>query len=106
MRKLKNIHPGDVLLEEFLEPMGLSQNALGRAMGVAPRRVNEIILNKRGVSADTSIRLAKVLGTTPEFWLNLQASYDLEEALKKLKTILPKLTDLSHANDAHFEMAT
>lgn len=79
-RKLPNIHPGEVLLAEFLEPMGLSQNALARAAGVPPRRINEIVLGKRGVSADTALRLGAALGTSERFWLNLQAEYDLEEA--------------------------
>ena len=79
-KTLANIHPGEVLLEEFLEPMGISQNALARAMAVPPRRINEIVLGKRGVSADTAIRLAAVFGTSERFWLGLQADYDLEEA--------------------------
>lgn len=79
--KLPNVHPGEVLLEEFLKPMGLSQNALARAVGVPPRRINEIVLGKRGVSADTAVRLARALRTSERFWLGLQADYDLEEAL-------------------------
>lgn len=82
MNKLPNIHPGEVLNEEFLDPMHISQNALARAMRVPPRRVNEIVHGQRSVSADTALRLAKVLGTTPQFWLGLQADYDLEEAAK------------------------
>ena len=82
MSKLPNIHPGEVLNEEFLSPMQISQNALARAMCVPPRRVNEIVHGQRSVSADTALRLAKVLGTTPQFWLGLQADYDLEEAAK------------------------
>jgi addiction module HigA family antidote len=80
MKKLKNIHPGEVLLEEFLVPMEVSQNALARAAGVPPRRINEIVLGKRGVSADTAVRLARVFGTSERFWLGLQVDYDLEEA--------------------------
>ena len=80
MRKLPNIHPGEILLEEFLLPMGISQNALARAAGVPPRRINEIILGKRGVTADTALRLAAFFGTSEGFWLGLQADYDLEEA--------------------------
>jgi addiction module HigA family antidote len=64
MKTLSNIHPGEVLLEEFLAPLGISQNALARAAGVPPRRINEIVLGKRGVSADTAVRLAAALGTT------------------------------------------
>jgi addiction module HigA family antidote len=82
MAKLKNIHPGEVLLEEFLIPMELSQNALARALGVPPRRVNEIVLGKRSITADTALRLAKAFGTSEGFWLGLQADHDLEEARK------------------------
>ena len=80
MKTLPNIHPGEVLLEEFLVPMGVSQNALARAMAVPPRRINEIVLGKRGISADTALRLAQAFGTTERFWMGLQADYDLEEA--------------------------
>ncbi|MET0288785.1 MAG: HigA family addiction module antitoxin [Pseudoxanthomonas sp.] len=80
MASLPNIHPGEVLLEEFLEPMGISQNALARATSVPPRRINEIVLGKRGITADTAVRLAAALGTTERFWLGLQADYELEEA--------------------------
>jgi addiction module HigA family antidote len=79
-KRLPNIHPGEVLLEEFLEPMGISQNALARATGVPPRRINEIVLGKRALSADTALRLAAFFGTSEGFWLALQADYDLEEA--------------------------
>jgi len=80
MTRLRNIHPGEVLLEEFLKPSGLSQNALAREMGVPPRRVNEIVLGKRSITADTAIRLSKHFGTSEQFWMGLQADYDLEEA--------------------------
>jgi addiction module HigA family antidote len=85
MKRLRNIHPGEVLLEEFLKPMDLSQNAIARAIGVPPRRVNEIVLGKRGITADTAIRLAKHFGTSEQFWMGLQADYDLEEARKSMK---------------------
>jgi len=78
-KKLRNIHPGEVLLEEFLNPMGISQNALARAIGGPPRRINEIILGKRAVTAETGLRLATFFGTSEGFWLGLQADYDLEE---------------------------
>ena len=80
MAKLANIHPGEVLLEEFMQPLGISQNRLARAMCVPPRRSNEIVHGQRAVTADTALRLAHVLGTSPQFWLGLQADYDLEEA--------------------------
>lgn len=79
MKKLSNVHPGEVLLEEFLVPNGISQNALARATGVPPRRINEIVLGKRSVTADTALRLAAFFGTSEGFWLGLQADYDLEE---------------------------
>ena len=79
-KRLRNIHPGEVLLEEFLDPMEISQNALARATGVPPRRINEIVLGKRALTADTALRLAAFFGTSEGFWLGLQADYDLEEA--------------------------
>jgi antitoxin HigA-1 len=79
MTKLKNIHPGEVLLEEFLKPMEISQNLIARDIGVPPRRINEIILGRRSVTADTDLRLARALGTSEGFWLGLQKDYDLEE---------------------------
>jgi len=84
MKTIPNIHPGEVLLEEFLKPLGISQNALARAADVPPRRVNEIVLGKRGVTADTAARLAVALGTSERFWLGSQADYDLEEAHRTL----------------------
>ena len=79
-KKLAPLHPGEVLFEEFLTPLGLSQNALARELKIPPRRVNEIVLGKRGVSADTALRLARYLGTSAEFWLGLQADYELDVA--------------------------
>ncbi len=70
-------HPGEILLEEFMEPLGLSQNALARALGIDPGRINEIVRGKRSISADTALRLARYFGTTPELWMNLQSRYDL-----------------------------
>ena len=80
MNKLPNIHPGEVLLEEFLNPYEISQNKCARDIDVPPRRINEICLKKRAVTADTAIRLGKYFGTTAQFWLALQSDYDLEEA--------------------------
>lgn len=80
MTKLPNVHPGEVLLEEFLRPSGISQNRLARELHVPPRRINEIVLGKRAVSPDTALRLARFLGTSERFWLGLQMDYDLEEA--------------------------
>ena len=80
MGKLKNIHPGKILLEEFLKPLNLSQNALARAIAVPPRRINAIVLGKRSITADTALRLAKAFGTSIQFWMGLQDEYDLREA--------------------------
>jgi len=77
---LKNIHPGEVLLEEFLQEFEISQNRLGREIGMSPRAINEIVHGKRSITANSALRLAKYFGTSPKFWLNLQTSYDLEEA--------------------------
>lgn len=95
MKSLPNIHPGEVLLEEFLVPMGISQNALARAAGVPPRRINEIVLGKRGISADTAVRLAAVLGTSERFWLGLQADHDLEAAHRALGGALSSIQRLA-----------
>ena len=84
--KLSPVHPGEVLSEEFLKPMELSQNRLALDIGVPPRRINEIVLEKRGVTADTAIRLARYFNMSPQFWLGLQMDYELdlaEEALSK-----------------------
>lgn len=77
---LDPVHPGEVLLEEFLKPLGISQNRLALSMRVPSRRINEIVLGKRGISADTALRLSRCLNTTPEFWMNLQNRYDLDMA--------------------------
>ena len=84
MTKLQNVHPGEVLLEEFLVPMEISQNRLARDIGVPPRRVNEIVHGKRAVTADTALRLARYFGTSEGFWMGLQADYELEEARTRL----------------------
>jgi addiction module HigA family antidote len=81
--QLPNVHPGEVLREEFLIPLELSQNRLARALHVPPRRVNEIVLGKRAISADTALRLARFFGTSERFWLGLQIDFDLEEARRK-----------------------
>jgi addiction module HigA family antidote len=77
-KKLNPVHPGEVLLEEFLKPKGISQNHLALKIGVPARRINEIVLGKRRVTADTALRLAHYFGTTPKFWLGLQTDYDLD----------------------------
>lgn len=95
MAKLKNIHPGEILLEEFLVPMGISQNALARAISVPPRRINEIVLGKRGITADTALRLARAFGTSEGFWMGLQADYDLEETRKLINDALRHVEKLA-----------
>jgi addiction module HigA family antidote len=77
-KKMQPLHPGEVLMEEFLEPMGLSQNRLALDIGVPPRRINEIVLAKRRITADTALRLARYFGMSPQFWLGLQMDYDLD----------------------------
>jgi len=77
-KKLPPVHPGEVLFEEFLKPMGLSQHRVARDISVPPRRINEIVLHKRGITADTALRLGRYFGTSEQFWLNLQAEYDLD----------------------------
>jgi addiction module HigA family antidote len=82
--RLDNVHPGEVLLEEFLAPLAISQNRLARDIAVPPRRINEIVQGKRAISADTALRLARYFGTSEGFWMGLQADYDLEEARLRL----------------------
>lgn len=106
MKKLANIHPGEILLEEFLRPLNISQNELARDIDVSPRRINEIIQNKRSITADTDLRLSRALGTSEGYWLGLQMDYDLEErrslisdSLKKIHKlkVLRRLSDLCYA---------
>lgn len=87
---LHPVHPGEVLLEEFLNPMGLSQNKLAVNIGVPARRINEIVLEKRKVSADTALRLGRFFGMSSEFWLGLQSQYDLDVAADALGDRLTK----------------
>ncbi|MDN5848781.1 MAG: HigA family addiction module antitoxin [Nitrococcus sp.] len=86
MTELANVHPGEVLLEEFLIPMNISQNRIAREIGVPPRRINQICLGQRAISAETAVLLAKYFGNSARFWLGLQMDYDLEEASKRLHT--------------------
>ena len=81
---LDPIPPGEILLEEYLKPLNLSQNQLARAIGVPPGRINDIVRNKRGISRDTAARLAVYFGTSPDLWINLQARYDAKIALRDL----------------------
>ncbi len=95
-RLLPPVHPGEVLLEEFLKPLQLSQNRLAIRIGVPPRRINEIVLGKRRVTADTALRLARYFDTTPQLWLGLQVEYDLDVAADELGERL-ELEVLTHA---------
>ena len=83
-RDFPPIHPGEILLTEFLEPLGVSQYRLAKDIGVTARRVNEIVHGRRAISADTALRLARYFGTTAQFWLNLQTSYELKVAEREL----------------------
>jgi len=101
-KKLRPVHPGEILLEEFLKPMGLSQNRLALDIGVHPRRINEIVLRKRSISADTALRLARYFGTSPQFWLGLQRDYDLDLASEALGERLKREVKVSDmARNAH-----
>jgi addiction module HigA family antidote len=84
-KKLPPVHPGEILREEFMKPLGLSQNRLGRDLGVSPRRINEIVQGKRSITADTALRLSRYFGTSAEFWLGLQTDYDLDVARDELE---------------------
>jgi len=89
-KKLKPIHPGEVLMEEFLKPMGLSQNRVALDIGVPPRRINEIVLGKRSVTADTALRLGRYFKMSPQFWLGLQMDYDLDVTADDLERRLDR----------------
>ena len=89
-KKLAPVHPGAVLLEEFLKPMNLSQNRLALAIGVPPRRINEIVLEKRGITADTALRLARYFNMSPQFWMGLQMDYELDVAADELSDRLER----------------
>jgi addiction module HigA family antidote len=89
-KRLKPIHPGEILQLEFLEPLGLSQYRLAKEVGVPPRRVNEIVHGQRGISANTALRLARYFGTSERFWTNLQSTYDLEIERDRMGNALQK----------------
>ncbi len=94
-KELHPVHPGEVILEEFLKPMGLSQNRLALDIGVPPRRINEIVLGKRRITADTALRLARYFGNSPQFWLGLQRDYDLDIAAEALGERLEREVQVS-----------
>jgi len=98
MNKITPIHAGEILYEEFMQPYELSQNALAKALHVTPRRINEIVNQKRSITADTALRLAKFFGNSVEFWMNLQNRYDLETARDALAVKIDKEVELFHAS--------
>ncbi len=89
-KKLDPVHPGEILLKEFIEPLGLSQNRLALALGIPARRINEIVLEKRSITADTALRLARYFKMSPQFWLGLQMDYELDVAEDMLEGRLEK----------------
>lgn len=102
--KLNPLHPGEVLLEEYLKPLNISQHQLAKSMRLAPQLVNDIVNQKRSVTAITAMRLAAALNTTPEFWMGLQADYDLEVAQDEFsqiieKEIMPIIPEMAEAED-------
>jgi addiction module HigA family antidote len=88
--KIPPLHPGEVLQEEFLKELGISQNKLGQDLGVPPRRINEIVQGKRGITADTALRLARYFNMSPQFWLGLQMDYELDQEADHLASRLNK----------------
>ena len=90
----ESIHPGEILLEEFLRPLGISQYRLAQAIGVPPRRINEIVHGKRAISPDTALRLSRALGTSDRYWMNLQTRHDLEVQLENHRDELDKIGSL------------
>jgi addiction module HigA family antidote len=96
--RLAPVHPGEVMLHDFLEPLGISQYRLALAISVPPRRINEIVHGNRAITADTALRLGRFFGTTPDFWMSLQASYDTETTREKIAAILAPIQKFSVAN--------
>lgn len=96
-RTIAPVHPGEVLLEEFVEPLGVTQHRVAVAIGVPPRRINEIVHGKRRITADTALRLSRYFGTSDRFWLNLQTRYDLETQKDALSQVLDQIEPLQTA---------
>src|SRR5437899_11715511 len=94
--RLKRIHPGEIIAEDFLKPWRMTPHRLAKGLGVTPTRVSEILKGKRGLTAETALRLSRFLGCSPEFWLGLQASYDLEEARQRLAAELEQIQPYEH----------
>jgi antitoxin HigA-1 len=95
---MPQVTPGEILLEEFLKPLAISQNALARAISVPPRRINEIVLGKRAISADTALRLSRYFGLSDMFWTNLQTRFDLDVEFGEIRAILDQITPLQRAS--------
>lgn len=93
--RLAPVHPGEVLLHDFMEPLGVTQYRLAITISVPPRRINEIVHCKRAVTADTALRLGRFFGTTPDFWMSLQSSYDTETAREKISSVLASIPRLA-----------
>ena len=94
---IEPIHPGEILMEDFIEGFGITQHKLAVSIGVPPRRINEIVHGKRGITADTAIRLARYFGTSEEFWMNLQSNYELRLQRRALKSTVAAITPLQVA---------
>jgi addiction module HigA family antidote len=98
---LPPIHPGEILREEFMQPLGLSANALARRLGVTPARVNDIVLERRGITADTALRLARCFSTTAEFWMNLQLRFELETARREIGNLVDQRVEAISLDARH-----
>ena len=97
-KKLEPIHPGEILMEDFLKPMGISQYRLAKDISVPPRRINEIVHGKRAITADTALRLSRYFGLSDRFWMNLQVKYDLERERDKLADVLEQQVHVLQGN--------
>ncbi|QOR47322.1 HigA family addiction module antidote protein [Trueperella pecoris] len=95
--KITPVAPGEILFEDFIEPMGITQNKLAVAISVPPRRINEIVHGKRGITADTAIRLSRYFGTSAEFWMNLQSNYELRLQRHALRDVLVEIKPIQAA---------
>lgn len=95
--RIEPIHPGEILMEDFIDAFGITQNKLAVSIGVPPRRINEIVHGKRGISADTAIRLARYFGTSEEFWMNVQSNYELRIQRRALREAVTSITPLNIA---------
>ncbi len=100
MKYLKNIHPGEILKEEFLDPMGISVYRLSKETGMSQTRLSQIIKGNRGITAETAVKLGKFFGVAPEFWMNLQSLYDIEEAKKQYKKELESIHSINELKQA------